>query len=116
MRLRVHCSGNNHHQPGGCFTLSSLGEPLKTSYPPGSDCFVLVCLTASQSVALRVMVYAPASPWRVALFYFRNPPGPNTRRFKIGFWFLQRKMPWIAQKVWDRLEAVQVSGPEMEQL
>ena len=38
---------NNHHQTGGRFTHNSLHEPPKTSYPPRSDCFVLVCLTGA---------------------------------------------------------------------
>jgi hypothetical protein len=35
----------DHHQIGGRFTQTSVHKRLDPSYPPRSDCFVLVCLT-----------------------------------------------------------------------
>jgi hypothetical protein len=65
---------------------------------------------------LPVMVYAPARPWRVSVFCYRNTPGPNTIRYKAGTFLLGLRMPKLAQKVWGKVELIQVSGQQMEQL
>jgi hypothetical protein len=65
---------------------------------------------------LPVTVHDFACPWRVSIFYYRNAPGPNTIRFKVGFLLLRLRMPKLAQKVWGQIEMKQVAGEQMEQL
>ena len=72
------------------------------------------------TLTVPVMVYAPPYPWRLSVFCWRHNttsiPNPNTIRSRAAFWLLRIHQAKLAQKVlFDKVEIVQVSGPQMEQ-
>ena len=87
------------------------------NFPVGIDSRQMGILAPRQvsELAVPVMVYAPPCPWRVSVFCYRNPAGPNTTRYKAGLWFMSHGMLRLARKAIGEFSVVQVSGPEMEQ-
>jgi hypothetical protein len=88
------------------------------NFPVGIDSRQIGILKPRQvsELAVPVMVYAPPCPWRVSVFCYRNPAGPNTARGKAGLWFMRHGMARLARKAIGEFRSVQVPGPEMEQL
>jgi hypothetical protein len=69
------------------------------------------------NLTIPVMVHAPPHPWRISVFYWRNPPTPNFNsfRFRCILWLNKLHMPKLAQKLGVVPKMVQVSSPQMEQ-